>query len=163
MNHWHVVALFRAVLSLRHEERFLRAALHDPSRLQTLQYRNHHALGNHPLGQVKGGWLVVRAIIRDVTWDPAEPELLFGLKRPHISVAKTGHEPGERDGICTVRSLIKAPDAELVVDATIGAWLAVEKDQTNNTDHLNANLASIFSVENVDIRASNSERGKKND
>ncbi|KAG2035011.1 heterokaryon incompatibility protein-domain-containing protein [Suillus americanus] len=44
---------------------------------------------NHPLGQVKGGRLIVRAIVRDVTWDPAEPEL-FELKRPCVSVAKTG-------------------------------------------------------------------------
>ncbi|KAG1804418.1 heterokaryon incompatibility protein-domain-containing protein [Suillus subaureus] len=36
---------------------------------------------NHPLGQVRGGKLIVRAIMRDVTWDPAEPEL-FELKRP---------------------------------------------------------------------------------
>ncbi|KAG1719340.1 uncharacterized protein EDB91DRAFT_1257735 [Suillus paluster] len=94
---------------------------------------------------------------------PTEPELSFELKRPHISVAKTGHEPGERDGASTVRSLIKAPDAELIVEATIGAWLAIEKDQIKNTDHPNANLTSTFSVENVDIRASNSEQGKKND
>ncbi|OAX34948.1 HET-domain-containing protein, partial [Rhizopogon vinicolor AM-OR11-026] len=30
---------------------------------------------NHPLGQVKGGKLIVRAIVKDVTWDPTEPEL----------------------------------------------------------------------------------------
>ncbi|KAG1819914.1 heterokaryon incompatibility protein-domain-containing protein [Suillus variegatus] len=49
---------------------------------------------NHPLGQVKGGRLIVRAIMRDVTWDPAEPEL-FELKRPCVSVTKTATVPSK--------------------------------------------------------------------
>ncbi|KAG1726720.1 heterokaryon incompatibility protein-domain-containing protein [Suillus paluster] len=105
---------------------------------------------NHPLGQVKGGRLIVRAIVRDVTWDPTEPEL-FELKQPCTSMAKTAGEP---DG---ARSL-QAPAAE-DGDATIGAGLAVEEDQIENTTHPNVNPTSASPVEHVDIRACDSEQG----
>ncbi|KAG2093767.1 heterokaryon incompatibility protein-domain-containing protein [Suillus cothurnatus] len=75
---------------------------------------------NHPLGLVKGGRLIVRAIVRDVTWDPAEPEL-FEFKRPHVSVAKTSDEAEERNG-----TLPTSATRVRVVDTTIDTELAVK-------------------------------------
>ncbi|KAG0700276.1 heterokaryon incompatibility protein-domain-containing protein [Suillus ampliporus] len=107
---------------------------------------------NHPLGQVKGGRLIVRAIVRDVTWDPAEPEL-FELKRPCTSVTKTR----ELDGAGSLPAPAPAP---VVVDTAIGMGLMVEEDQINDVNLPNAKLTPASPAEHADIQVCNSEQGE---
>ncbi|KAG2341855.1 HET-domain-containing protein, partial [Suillus weaverae] len=115
---------------------------------------------NHPLGQVKGGRLIVRAIMRDVTWDPAEPEL-FELKQPRVSVAKISDEPEECEGACNVRNL--PASAARAVDTTVHAGLAVEdSDRIKITTLPDVKPTSASPVEHVDIRMRNGDsQGKK--
>lgn len=96
---------------------------------------------NHPLGQVKGGKLIV---VKDVTWDPTEPEL-FELKQPCLSVEKMNDNlPGEHN----TSELDMAPASVAEADeTTIGAGLAIEKEQIKNINH--TELTPVSPVEHA--------------
>lgn len=114
---------------------------------------------NHPLGQVKGGRLIVRAIMRDVTWDPAEPEL-FELKRPCVSVTKTGDEPEDRDEASSIRSLPASGAADITVDTRLAVK---DSDQMKITTlpEPNAIPTSASPVKHTNIRMCIGKLGKK--
>ena len=111
---------------------------------------------NHPLGQVKGGKLTVRAIVKDVTWDPTEPEL-FELKQPCLSVEEMNDNlPGEHN--TSELDMAPAPVAE--VDATtIGAGLAIEKEQIKNIIH--TELTPVSPVEHAGTETCQNGMGLK--
>ncbi|OJA18951.1 hypothetical protein AZE42_09774 [Rhizopogon vesiculosus] len=111
---------------------------------------------NHPLGQVKGGKLTVRAIVKDATWDPTEPEL-FELKQPCLSVEKMNDNlPGEHN--TSELEMAPAPAAEMD-ETTIGAGLAIEKEQIKNANH--TELTPVSPVEHADTETYQNGMGLK--
>jgi hypothetical protein len=113
---------------------------------------------DHPLGQVKGGKLTVRTVVKDVTWDYEKAEL-FELKQPYISVAKICDTlPGERDA--GELEIAPAPVTE-IVDTAIGAGLAIKEEQIKKTNHSSSKLTPVSPVEHAGTQTRKNDMGLK--